>query len=96
MANAHLFSAGVELPNQGLAPIVTVSSHLDDDDKIKLGADDAGVEERIAGDDAVVHEQAMPEGPTVSRWEEWAYVGDRLFFSYRWRLTRVVVPVLQW
>ena len=76
MANAHFFSAGLELPNQGMAPVVTPSAHLDDDiDKkdgdIQFGD---GVEERIGGDDALIHEQAMPEGPTVTRWEEWAYV----------------------
>ncbi|CAD6583982.1 MAG: hypothetical protein TREMPRED_003707 [Tremellales sp. Tagirdzhanova-0007] len=75
MANAHFFSAGLELPNQGMAPVVTPSAHLDDDiDKkdgdIQFGD---GVEERIGGDDALIHEQAMPEGPTVTRWEEWAY-----------------------
>ena len=54
--------------------MITPTAREDDDDK-KLGfAPDVGVEERIGGDDAVVHEQAMPEGPTVTRWEEWAYV----------------------
>lgn len=45
--------------------MITPTAREDDDDK-KLGfAPDVGVEERIGGDDAVVHEQAMPEGPTV-------------------------------
>ena len=30
-----------------------------------------GVEER-PGDPNLVHEEEMPEGPTVTRWEEWA------------------------
>lgn len=74
MANAHLFSAGVELPNQCLAPVISPSAHFgDSEEKYGLGGD-ARVEERVAGDAGEVHEQAMPEGPTVSRWEEWAYV----------------------
>ncbi len=81
MANTHQFSAGVELPNQGLAPVITPSAHLDDPDKKFAIGEDTGVVERIGGDDAVVHEQAMPEGATTSRIEEWSYVSDlwRLF-----------------
>ena len=78
MANAHFFSAGLELPNQGLAPVVTANAQEDLDKKDGDGESIvvAGVEERV-GSDGVVHEQAMPEGPTVTRWEEWAYVSGR-------------------
>jgi hypothetical protein len=27
-------------------------------------------------EDDIMQEQALPEGPTVTRWEEWAYVSD--------------------
>ncbi|ORY20995.1 MFS general substrate transporter [Naematelia encephala] len=67
MANAHFYSAGVELPNQGIAPVISPTIH---DDKKDLG--ESGLQ-MIPGDDQVVHEQEMPEGPTVTRWEEWAY-----------------------
>jgi hypothetical protein len=70
---AHLFSAGVELPNQGIAPATTIVSSHDHqlDDKKE---DFAGVEvgEERPGDENVVHEVEMPEGPTTSKYEEWA------------------------
>lgn len=70
MASAHLMSAGVELPNQLMAPVHD-PVHLpkrDSDDKKDPAL--AGVS-HVDGD--VMHEQSMPEGPPVSKWEEWAY-----------------------
>ncbi|ORX35478.1 autophagy-related protein 22-like protein [Kockovaella imperatae] len=63
-------ATAVELPNQGIAP--THEPHGGHH------ASDAMSEKHVeAGDeipsDLVMHEEAMPEGPTTSRWEEWAY-----------------------
>ena len=73
MANAHFYSAGMELPNQGLAPVISASDDKDHKHDFAQTQDGDVVEERV-GEAGVVHEQAMPEGPTVTRWEEWAYV----------------------
>lgn len=66
MANAHLFSAGMELPNQGIEPVAFVDKDHHTDVK------DMEVAEMRPGPDDVMHEEEMPEGPTTTRAEEWA------------------------
>lgn len=73
MANAHMFSAGVDLPNQTLAPMVSPTEH-GDHEKDKDGFVNTTAVEGDVPRDMTVHEQDMPEGPTTTRWEEWAYV----------------------
>lgn len=67
MANAHLFSAGMELPNQGIEPVVALvdKDHPDTKHDIELAPMRPG-----AGD--VMQEEDMPEGPPTTRAEEWS------------------------
>lgn len=71
MAAAHLFSAGVDLPGQTIAPMISPSA--DTDHKHDL-LDERDIRPGAHGEEGeMVPEQEMPEGPTVTRWEEWAY-----------------------
>jgi hypothetical protein len=75
MANAHFYSAGMELPLQTLAPTVSPAQHgapFDTKDGV-----DIDLHEVDPHGDLTVHSEEMPEGPTVTRWEEWAYVSDK-------------------
>ena len=73
MANAHFFSAAVDLPLQTLAPTVSPTKHDDEHFDEKKEVQDY-VSEVDPHGDLTVHQEEMPEGPTVTRWEEWAYV----------------------
>jgi hypothetical protein len=79
MAQAHLISAGVELPST-LPHEITRQSHDEtpDDDSIDKGiggsnANTRQVETEVELEDDMMRAQDMPEGPTVTKWEEWAY-----------------------
>jgi hypothetical protein len=74
MANAHFYSAAVDLPLQTLAPTISPTRHDEKHDDIK-DMSDINTEEVDPHGDLTVHQEEMPEGPTVTRWEEWAYVG---------------------
>jgi len=74
MANAHFYSAGMDLPLQTLAPTISPTRDADKYDDIKE-AGEVNLEEIDPHGDLTVHQEEMPEGPTTTRWEEWAYVG---------------------
>ena len=65
-------ATAVDLPNQGIAPVI---APMEMDDAGKFDGEEPEkqleAEERV-GVEGVIHEEAMPEGPTVTRWEEWA------------------------
>lgn len=78
MSQPRAFVGNMENPVQGMEPVIEpipqAYGHEDLDDKEEAKVD-AKVREGAVqrpGDEAMVHEEDLPEGPTVTRWEEWA------------------------
>ena len=65
-ANAHIFSTAVEHSKAVVVDTAHIGQH---DDKEQLSEDQQALPEV-----ATYQEQELPEGVTVTKWEEWAYV----------------------
>lgn len=73
MANAHSFSAGVELPNQGMAPTVGLTDHLENDIVKTSSGSYPNPVVTIDGAESIPMDAETVEGPTTGKYEEWAY-----------------------
>lgn len=81
---AQIYSTAIEQPKDVILP----AEPLPIVDEVK--DDIATHHEAPVGGDLEFQEQEMPEGITVTKWEEWAYV------SSAWTLRSQPVPLLQW
>lgn len=76
---AQIYSTAVIQPAEVILPSdQQLSEHLDADAKDAEIGTGVTAEPLYNLDDDITQEQAMPEGPTVSKWEEWAYVSQDL------------------
>jgi hypothetical protein len=73
MANAHLHSTAVHLPNETIIEAPQMEQLDDVKDASAVGEHSVEVEAQ--------HGDAMPEGPTTGKYEEWAYVSAMLSVS---------------
>ena len=70
MSKANTFMGAVDLPSQGMEPVIEPMEPGQINEKDGPIIHEGMVER--PGNEAMVHEEDLPEGPTVTKWEEWA------------------------
>ena len=69
MSRNNPLATAVDLPNQGIAPMIEPTDNVVPEAEALR---EKQVDPEVIPSDLVLHEETMPEGPTVTRWEEWA------------------------